>query len=126
MIIVRVLVASIEYTVDGSENTGSPHTCAHVQEIVHLEDAEYTVLRTCGPNLLRWPYQVWISKQAFRDAVPSTENRSIATEFGRELNRPWFGPVVVLKLNSQRCDSYRDVSDIDMMVLRGFFNGEWY
>ncbi|KAI0712987.1 hypothetical protein C8T65DRAFT_695174 [Cerioporus squamosus] len=89
--LVRVLVIPIACTT--VEDDQGRHSRAHIENIVHIEDADGMIVKAYG----------------------HLGNLS-----------PWFGPVVVLKFDGQRCDSYRDVCNTDMMVLRGFFNGEWY
>ncbi|KAI0684644.1 hypothetical protein C8T65DRAFT_593424 [Cerioporus squamosus] len=120
---VHVLKMTISCTISESDIGRCTH--AHIEEVVHLQQRDRVVVAVAASSLLQWPYDVWISMRAFQDADVTRENRSIATEFGPILDRPWYGPVVVLKFDGQGCEMYRDVCDTDLMVLRGFFNGEW-
>ncbi|TFK85013.1 hypothetical protein K466DRAFT_601529 [Polyporus arcularius HHB13444] len=74
-------------------------------------------------RLLDNPYELWYSTAAFTERSPTTQ--SIVSTYGPELGRRWFGTMLVMKFSDGNCESYTDVCEMDVGLLKGYFNGEW-
>jgi len=68
---------------------------------------------------LRFPLQVWYSPTMLTRGHPI--NRAIIHVTSGAAEKPWAGPVVVLKYNGSRRQGYMDASVNDLPALSAYF-----
>lgn len=68
---------------------------------------------------LRFPLQLWYSPQHLNSGTPV--NRAIFHITSGAAEKPWAGPVVVLKYNGARRQGYSDAGSNDLPALSAYF-----
>jgi len=68
---------------------------------------------------LRFPLHLWYAPQLLQKGSPV--NRAIFRITSGAAEKPWCGPVVVLKFNGSRRQGYSDAGSTDLPTLSAYF-----
>lgn len=68
---------------------------------------------------LRFPLHVWYAPQLLQKGSPI--NRSIFHITSGAAEKPWCGPVIVMKFNGSRRQGYSDAGSNDLPALSAYF-----
>ena len=87
----------------------------------HFDDQVRDIVLTQGLNgePLRFPLHVWYSPQLLQKGSPV--NRSIFHITSGAADKPWCGPVIVMKFNGSRRQGYSDAGSNDLPALSAYF-----
>ena len=87
----------------------------------HFDGQVRDIVLTQGLNgeTLRFPLHVWYAPQLLQKGSPV--NRSIFHITSGAADKPWCGPVIVLKFNGSRRQGYSDASTNDLPALSAYF-----
>lgn len=87
----------------------------------HFDDQVRDIVLTQGLNgePLRFPLHVWYAPQLLQKGSPV--NRSIFHITSGAADKPWCGPVIVMKFNGSRRQGYSDAGSNDLPALSAYF-----
>jgi hypothetical protein len=88
----------------------------------HFDDHQVqSVILTQGLNSepLRFPLHVWYAPKMLQKGSPV--NRSIFHITSGAAEKPWCGPVIVMKFNGSRRQGYSDAGSNDLPALSAYF-----
>jgi len=87
----------------------------------HFDGQVRDIVLTQGLNgePLRFPLHVWYAPQLLQKGSPI--NRSISHITSGAADKPWCGPVIVMKFNGSRRQGYTDASTNDLPALSAYF-----
>jgi hypothetical protein len=87
----------------------------------HFDDEVRDIVLTQGRNgkLLLFPLHVWYAPQSLQKGSPV--NRPIFHITSGAADKPWCGPVIVMKFNGSRRQGYSDAGSKDLPALSAYF-----